>query len=209
MLFLLLILAYPLMPVAALALGRMSNPTPPRDGTPGPWCAACKYALVGLDETTPCPECGGRERITRPRGVQNVDWWIGACGMAIVLSHAPSLIAGLAGRRPGDGADVVMGGLLLLQALCISAAAACLSFRARPRLMLAGILALTLPQFACEALWVVGAALNSSARRFSTLTWTEVVVPGLLFTPVAFLIFTAAAMLWVRPRPDSMGSGAA
>ena len=85
-----------MLPVARL-LARSLARTPPADGTAGPWCLRCSYALAGLNAGVLCPECGGSRRFEAPSGSPYARYWTLGGLVASILSHAPLLWPWLSG----------------------------------------------------------------------------------------------------------------
>ena len=167
----------------------------PRDGTSGPWCANCRYALSGLAAETPCPECGGHSRATKPTGVNNRGLWILATAAACIASQAPAAVVWTVKLKSVEVLPFAIA-LIVIQTILVSLTLAILAARARARLTLAALLVLTVPQVLINigaSIWV----LYVPPTEYTHLVYIAVPLLAIIFLPFIFILFALATTAWI------------
>jgi hypothetical protein len=177
--------------VMAFILARARAPTPPRDGSLGPWCLCCRYSLAATPEPLPCPECGAHKRFLNPMPSPRAAAWVALAIIGSLLSHVPIAVARivpLTGPHPLYSA-------IATEAFFVAAAMLILAHRLRGRALVVPLLVLTLPQSAIDVADVI--LLNSDRfRNLSSLAfilWFDLL--KWLAVPIAFILYAAIGMI--------------
>lgn len=185
---------YALMLVAARSLARANAPDPPRDGTSGPWCLACRYSLFGVSSNAPCPECGRGQRFDFPSESPRVTAWVCGSVIASLLSHAPLAVAWLAHRW----SPPMMYSVLVLQAFVVGAAMLILASRLRGRPLLWALCVMTIPNLIIESAMIALAASSLGGGIAFALASMMLAGLGSILMPAAFITYACAGMRRAR-----------
>lgn len=192
-----LLLSLMILPMAVVA-ARLWSPTPPRDGSPGPWCARCRYSLSGVATTALCPECDGDRRLGHPEAVPSPVRWVVVAMAASVVSHAPLLIARFAHVQVWPTSHLMMAA----QAFLAGAVMTILIGRMHGRVLVWAIAALALPHIFLDVVTITvvnSPSLNIWAWAFGWLPLLHSLLPLASFG--VFTIFAALRARRARRTP--------